>query len=151
MAALGLKIIDKSVQDANIWLVELMGELGWHDKKRAYRLLRAGLHTLRDSLRTSETAHLSAQLPTFLRGVFYDGWDPDADPVRHKHEESFIEAVEKEFAQDPNIDPEETTRAFLRVIANHVSEGEVDDVKSCLSPGVKSLWPDQSVRSVETV
>lgn len=151
MAALGLKILDKSVQDANIWLDELMENLGWEDKKRAYRLMRSGLHALRDSLPPSETAHLSAQLPIFIRGVFYDGWDPDGGTIRHKHEESFIAAVEKNFSQDPNIDPEETTRAVLRVIANHVSRGEVDHVKSCLSPGVKSLWPDQLAMTAEPV
>jgi len=43
MSALGLKIIDESVQRANIWFNEVDYRTGWANKQRSYRLLRAVL------------------------------------------------------------------------------------------------------------
>lgn len=59
MSATGLPVFDDTVQKTNIWLNEVMDELG-PDRQRAYRALRAVLHTLRDRLTTEEAAHLSA-------------------------------------------------------------------------------------------
>ncbi|NNC71488.1 MAG: DUF2267 domain-containing protein [Sphingomonadaceae bacterium] len=141
MSALGLKIIDKAVQDTNIWLDELMDKLDWEDKQRAYRLLRSTLHVLRDRLQMNEAADLAAQLPTLIRGIYYEGWQPNRPPTHHKHELNFIAAIEAAFIEDPNADPGVTARAALAVIADHVSEGEIDDVKSGLPPEIKALWP----------
>ena len=41
---------DETVQLSNQWLNELMRAVDWDDKHRAYRLLRATLHALRDRL-----------------------------------------------------------------------------------------------------
>lgn len=141
MSALGIKILDKAVQDTNIWLDELMEKLDWTDKQRAYRLLRSVLHVLRDRLQLDEAAHLAAQLPTFLRGIFFEGWKPSRPPTGHKTEVAFVAAIEAEFLQDPNDDPVATARAALEVIADHVSEGEVEDIKSTLPNEIRSLWP----------
>ncbi|WP_159849193.1 DUF2267 domain-containing protein [Nocardia sp. CY41] len=45
------------------------------------RALRAWLHTVRDRIGINEAAHLSAQLPELLRGIFYEGWVPADVPV----------------------------------------------------------------------
>jgi len=42
------------------------------DERRAYNALRAVLHALRDRLTTEEIAQFGAQLPTFVRGVYYE-------------------------------------------------------------------------------
>ena len=47
--------------------------LGTDDRQDAYRAVRGVLHTLRDRLPVEESAQLAAQLPTLLRGVFYEG------------------------------------------------------------------------------
>lgn len=60
MSALGLRIIDEAVQAMNTWLNELDGRVGWADKNRAYRLLRAVLHEVRDHLSPDEAAQLGA-------------------------------------------------------------------------------------------
>jgi uncharacterized protein (DUF2267 family) len=66
-------IIDKSGGKAHVWLNDLAEELGTVDTHDAYRALRAFLHPLRDHLPVHEAAQLSAQLPIFVRGVFYEG------------------------------------------------------------------------------
>jgi hypothetical protein len=62
MSALGLRIIDKSVQDANGWLRDLMAALGWEDNHRAYRLLRSTLQ-IAAGLSARVIADLSLRIP----------------------------------------------------------------------------------------
>ncbi|RED16650.1 DUF2267 domain-containing protein [Parasphingopyxis lamellibrachiae] len=141
MSALGLRIFDKSVQDANVWLDEVMEQLGWDDKQRAYRLLRSTLHVLRDRIQLNENVQFAAQLPTLVRGIFYEGWQPSRPCTDQKRAADFIASVEAAFDTDPNADPEAAVRAAFAVIALHVSAGEIEDVKSSLPPGIRALWP----------
>jgi uncharacterized protein (DUF2267 family) len=53
-------------------------------RNQSYSALRAVLHALRDRLTVAETAHLSAQLPMLIRGIYFKGWDPTKVPVRSK-------------------------------------------------------------------
>ena len=76
MTTMHLDVIDRSVEKTHIWLNDLAEELASEDGHHAYRVLRAFLHALRDHLSVNEAAALAAQLPIFVRGVFYEGWDP---------------------------------------------------------------------------
>ena len=64
----GLDVFDTTVQKTHIWLNEIMQELGWEDRYKAYLGLRTTLHALRDRLPIEETAQLAAQLPMLIRG-----------------------------------------------------------------------------------
>ncbi|KLI62918.1 DUF2267 domain-containing protein [Aurantiacibacter marinus] len=141
MSALGLRQFDKAVQDANIWLDDLMRALDWDDKARAFRLLRSTLHALRDRLPVAEAVDLSAQLPTLIRGVYFEGWTPRATPTNEKTAEDFADKIDGAFPEGLNIDPITLVEGALEVIASHVSEGEIDNVKGCLPPDIRSLWP----------
>src|ERR1700719_1588627 len=73
MSATGLEVFDKTVQTTNAWLKEIM-EANGLDRRRAYRVLAAVLHALRDRLTVDEVAQLGAQLPILVRGLYYDQW-----------------------------------------------------------------------------
>tara|TARA_R110000772_G_scaffold11226_8_gene35334 strand:- start:6114 stop:6542 length:429 start_codon:yes stop_codon:yes gene_type:complete len=142
MSALGLPIFDKAIQDANIWVNEVMYELDWDDKHRAYTLLRSTLHVLRDRLQPDECAHLAAQLPTLIRGIYYEGYRPSKSATLIRHKDQFVTAVEEAFADDPNDNPTQTVSAALNIIADHVSEGEMNDIKGSLPEDIRKLWDD---------
>lgn len=72
-----------AVHTAHEWLAVVCDRLETDDRRFAHRALRAWLHTVRDRLGVSAAAHLSAQLPEMLRGVFYEGWIPAHVPVSH--------------------------------------------------------------------
>jgi uncharacterized protein (DUF2267 family) len=93
MTVAHVDIIDRSVEKAHIWLNELADELGSTDHRYAYRVLRAFLHALRDRLSVDEAAQLAAQLPIFIRGLFYEGWDPSRTPERARDIDSFLEHI----------------------------------------------------------
>jgi uncharacterized protein (DUF2267 family) len=54
----GVESIDATLQKTHIWLNEIMEELHWNDRYKAYAVLRATLHALRDRLSVEEAAHL---------------------------------------------------------------------------------------------
>ena len=67
MTAMGLEGLEHMVQVTHTWINDLDDRLGWNNKPRSYRLLKAVLHALRDWLQLNEAADLAAQLPTLLR------------------------------------------------------------------------------------
>ncbi len=139
MSATGLKVFDSTIQTTNIWLDEIMKDLGWKDRHRAYHALRAVLHTLRDRLSVDEAAQLSAQLPLLVRGVFFEGWHPAHKPVKERRQDEFVAHVSESFALHNEADPEEVTRSVLKALSKHVDAGEVDSLRRVLPPAVQTL------------
>ena len=140
MSQTGLSEFDASVHKTNIWLKDLLVQLLWHDRHRAYHALRVVLHSLRDHLPVEQVAALGAQLPMVVRGFYYEGWRPSGKPLKSRKREAFLAHVAQQF-EDPNIDPEKVVGAVFRVLNNHLSAGEVEGVKHCLPKELRSLWP----------
>lgn len=140
MSFAGLSQFDETVHTTNSWLKELMEELGWDDRGRAYSALRATLHALRDRLPADAAAHLAAQLPMLVRGFYYEGWRPLGSRARERTKREFVERIERAFQNDPNVDPERVVRAVFRLLARHISEGEIKDIRGNLPEGIRSLW-----------
>ena len=140
MSALGLRIIDESVQQANIWINEVNERTGWNDKQRAYRLLRAVLHAVRDHLSPDAAAKLAAQMPIMIRGIFFEGWDPSATPVRERSLPGFLGSVGAEFRRDPLKEPAAEVGAVLDTLDHRISDGEMTRLRKCFSEDVRTLF-----------
>ena len=69
MSANGLEVFDKTLDTTHVWLKEIMADLG-PDKQVAWKVLSTVLHKLRDRLSINLAAHLGAQLPLLIRGVY---------------------------------------------------------------------------------
>jgi uncharacterized protein (DUF2267 family) len=137
----GLEVFDTTVHRTHTWLHEIMQELGWDDRHKAYMGLRATLHALRDRLPVEETAQLGAQLPMLIRGLYYEGWNPTGKPEKVRHKAAFLAPIREHFRDDWHVEPEEIARAVLKVLTRHVSEGEIADVKHCFPTELRALWP----------
>jgi uncharacterized protein (DUF2267 family) len=142
MSALGLKIIDESVQQANIWINEVDYRVGLVNKQRAYRLLRAVLQVLRDQLSPDEAAQLSAQLPLFVRGIYYEGYDPSRTPAAIRGKADFIARVLTIFGPEPPEAMEEAIGAVFDVLDARISEGEMAQLRGSLTRDVRALFAD---------
>ena len=136
-------ILDRTIQKTNIWLRDALSELDWVSMQRAYLAMRAVLHALRDRLSVEEVAQLGAQLPIFIRGIYYEGWNPAHVGVKDRKREAFLAQVRNEFAhtRNPDVDAEHVSRAILRVVCKHVSEGEIEQIKHLLPHDLRSFWP----------
>jgi uncharacterized protein (DUF2267 family) len=78
---------DHALQTATVWLQDVAAAFPTEDGEFAFRALRAWLHILRDRITVEAAAHLGAQLPELLRGVYYEGWDPHEVPKKYDAQE----------------------------------------------------------------
>ena len=76
-----------------------------------------------------------------IRGFHYEGWDPTAKPLRERHREQFLERISRELGPGDAVDPEVAARAVFALLARHVADGEIEDVKHVLPSELRALWP----------
>ncbi|MEU1430171.1 DUF2267 domain-containing protein [Nocardia sp. NPDC005746] len=115
-----------AIHTGRVWLRTVADRLGTDDRMAAHQALRAWLHAVRDRLDVGAAAHLSAQLPTLLRGVYFEGWTPGRVPVPHDPQ-SFLH----QFARSADVSVEEARRSAAAVtdaLAQLFSPGQLDHV-----------------------
>ena len=139
MSANGLDVFDKTIQTTNIWLNEIMQEIG-PDRQVAWKVLSTVLHKLRDNLPLELAAHLSAQLPLLVRGAFYDQFEPGRQPMRCRDMESFAAEVAEWLADTRPVDPDLAITAVFRVLSRHVAEGQIAKVRDALPKPIRERW-----------
>ena len=139
MSAVEPSIIEHSVEKTHIWLKEIAAELGDQDRQYAYRALRAVLHTLRDRLTVDVAAKLAAQLPTLIRGIYYEDWDPSRTPLPIHDVEAFLDHVVGEGHMAGETEASVAVTAVARVLRAHVSPGEIDEVLAVLPDKFRAL------------
>jgi len=138
----GLDVFDTTVHKSNAWLKDIMDELGWNDRHKAYLALRATLHALRDRLLPSEAVEFAAQLPMLIRGLYYEGWQPSKTPNKKRHKEEFLAGILNYFETDPGVDPEEIARSIFKVLSKRISSGEIQEVKHLFPAELRELWSE---------
>lgn len=141
MSDTGIQAFDTTIQKTHIWLNEIMKELRWDDRTRAYRLLRATLHALRDRLTAEEAVELGAQLPMLIRGVYFEGWRIAGKPVKERSKEEFLAHVEDAFSMNFEINIEEAVRVVFTMLSQRISAGEIQDIRGILPEDIRKLFP----------
>jgi uncharacterized protein (DUF2267 family) len=138
----GLDTFDKTVQESNLWLKDVMERLNTYDRHHAYSTLRAVLHALRDRIGPENAAHLGAQLPMLLRGLFYEGWDPTGKPTKERHENAFLAHIARELprAAGPG-EIEQGALAVLDVLSKHIDRGAAVKLAAILPQDLRRFWP----------
>ena len=108
-----------------------MDALHWTDRHQAYHALRAVLHMLRDRLPVNVAAHLGAQLPMLIRGLYYEGWYPADKPLMERSRDELLAHVIEAVLFDVEAEPEKITRAVFRIMSKHITPGEAEKSSSC--------------------
>lgn len=129
-----------TIHKTNAMLADIERALQWNDRHRAWSALRVVLHVLRDRLSVEEAVALAAQLPLLVRGAYYEGWCPSRVPIRIRTRDAFFERVAAELPDLTAHQIEELTRQVLKVVADHVSLGEVEHVARILPTQISALW-----------
>ena len=136
-----LPVLDHGVQQANIWLKTLGEELHSEDRHDAYRALRAVLHVLRDRLTPEQAVHLGAQLPTVVRGIYYESWRLSAKPDSGRQPGDFAALVAAELPPSVGRDALRVTKAVFSLLAQELDPGETAKIIATLPTPLRSLWP----------
>ncbi|MDD4616580.1 MAG: DUF2267 domain-containing protein [Alphaproteobacteria bacterium] len=132
-------VFDKTLQTTNLWLKDIMDELG-PNKQRAYHALAAVLHALRDRLTPEMAAHLSAQLPMLVRGIFFDQWHPAKHGKPMRSREEFIEHVSEGLKNMGPVNVEDSIKSVFRTIDHYIDPNEIEKVKGTLPQHIKEMW-----------
>jgi uncharacterized protein (DUF2267 family) len=140
MSATGLEAFDKTLQTTNIWLKEIGEQIG-PDRQRCYQALRAVLFSLRDRLNPDEAAHLAAQLPMLVRGIYYEGYRPAGKPERFRSRDEFLHKISEHLEQTRPLGADDAARAVFKVLDHYLDPGEIADVKHALPEEIRTLFP----------
>ena len=149
MNGAGLHVFDGALQDANLWLKALMTHMDTEDRQLALMALRGTLHALRDRIGPENAAHFGAQLPTLLRGIYYEAWRPQRTPSRERHKQEFIEHVRADIPAGVQLDAEAAARAVCFVIWEHIDPGAALKLIRILPGDLRDLWPEIALARLE--
>src|SRR6267154_1167620 len=133
MTKTGYRSFDTTVDKTNHILRQIEETYGWPKERRnqSYAALRAVLHALRDRLTVEEAAHLAAQLPMLIRGLYYEGWDPSHVPVKMNREQ-FLARVRREFPFEVGDGIEPLVQTVFHSLRRHITDGEWKNVMSTM-------------------
>ncbi len=136
-------IIERSIEKTNAWLKELATELGSDDRDYAYRALRAVLHALRDRLTIDTAALLAAQLPTLIRGIYFEGWNPGRASMPVHTVDTLLEHVVSEGRFSGETEASTAVTAVTTVLRKRVTPDEIDAILAIVpdklhSPPIKA-------------
>ncbi|WFP66058.1 DUF2267 domain-containing protein [Mesorhizobium sp. WSM4904] len=141
MSATGLDVFDKTVQTTNIWLNEIMDDLG-PDRQLAWHTLGVVLRTLRDRLPAELGANLAAELPLLVRGAYYDQYKPSDLPRRDRSAEEFLHPVAEGLKSGRPVNAGDAARTVFKALAHHIDLGQSAKVRDALPKDIQRLWPD---------
>jgi uncharacterized protein (DUF2267 family) len=137
-----------ALHTANIWLSDINSAFGTRDRRYTQRVLRAWLHTLRDRLTVSAAAKFGQQLPELLRGIYYDGWEPNKAPIKYHVDQYLLR-----FATEAGIPLTEVATAaatITDVVANHMSPGQVSEALAALPRDLNAVLVGESKTAAPT-
>jgi uncharacterized protein (DUF2267 family) len=140
MAARGLPVIEETVEAANAWLDGIAERTGT-GRRDAYHILRAGLHALRDRLTVEEAADLGQQLPTLVRGIYFEEWRPAGTPLRDRSLAAWLITLEGHLlaANADAVPPRDAARAVFGMLRQHVGAGACRHLAAQLPDEVAAL------------
>jgi len=124
-----------TLDKADAWFAQLADELGSEDHKLAYRSLRAVLHAIRDRITVDEATDLGAQLPTLVRGIYYEAWSPPQTPSS-EHDVFLAHIAE---ALPPGEDPGRHLAAVMQLLERELDGNVVAHVRGMLPGDLRDL------------
>lgn len=139
MSANGLEVFDKTLQTTNIWLKDINGVIG-PDRQLAWKVLSIVLHKLRDRLPLDVAAHLGAQLPLLIRGVYYDQFQPAKQPTSCRDIDEFVAEVQEWLIDARPVDAIDAVDAVFGTLSRHVPEGQLAIVRNALPESIRERW-----------
>jgi uncharacterized protein (DUF2267 family) len=143
MSIKGLESLQHSLELTHIWINDLDERLEWNNKPRAYRLLKSVLQALRDWLQLDEAVDLGAQLPTLLRGTYYEHWRPAGKLMRTRSKTAFLTCIDDDFHRDPLPNTEQAVMAVFELLNKKITAGEIEHVRHALPNDLRTLWAEK--------
>jgi uncharacterized protein (DUF2267 family) len=147
MSTSGIPVFDKTLQTTNIWLDDIMRDLG-PDRQLAWHVLGVVLRAMRDRLPADLAANLSSQLPLLVRGAYYDQYAPSKPPRSSRSRDEFLAEIKQGLAMTRPVNAEDAARSVFRTVTHYTDPGQMAKVRLALAEQVRTLWPDLERQAV---
>jgi uncharacterized protein (DUF2267 family) len=99
--------------EAQEWFNAFKKRLGLSSNERANFIAKEVLHTLRDTLKSEEAISIGWQMPSIVRGIFFEGYDSSREPIIIEDKAEFKSIIDK---RCENVSPERAVWAVLSVL-----------------------------------
>lgn len=140
MSTLTIDLFAKTVAETGAWIEDYMELSGEENPEHALHAMRATLHALRDQLTLDQNAHLSAQLPTMLRGLYYESWDPQGSYVKRATLEEFLERISEDYGRHSrDFDPADVASSVFSVLGTRIND-VIRKIEATLPKEYRTLW-----------
>jgi uncharacterized protein (DUF2267 family) len=159
MSPTGLDVFDRTIHLTNAWLDEIIYWLEEtplslpRDKHAAWHALGVVLRAVRNRVPPELAAHLGAQLPLLIRGIYYDQWRPSETPKRWRTAEEFLAVIAADLGSLGVVtldDAADTADAVFRTLNHHVDPGQVAKIRHALPEEIRALWPENNEQGRRT-
>ena len=129
-------------------LLHLLAEDLQISNEKAFRILKAVLHVLRDHVSVNESMQIMSQLPVAVKGIYVEQWHVDATVKKlHIPHDFFNEVcrhdkgmVLQDFENYEAV--EQSVKAVFRTLNYYLSEGEFEDIIAVMPVEIKKLIED---------
>lgn len=137
-----ISLLNKNINLVHEWLNEFNKNFGFEpeEKDKSFIVLRYMLQEIRDNLPIENLAHFSAQLPTFIRGLLFEAWNPNILIPKERKAENFITSVQKKLPADlKHIDIDLALQATFATLENKISPAEVGKIINLLPRHIRHM------------
>lgn len=135
-------MFQRTLSQTQAWLHDLQDHVGLRDEQQAYKVLRGVLHTLRDRMPSDQAAQLGAQLPTLVRGIYYEAWPAGSTPDIIRSKSEYLDTLYDRIGEE-GVDPEQSACAVHGLLAEELEDGAVDNAVHLMNGDLKDLWPER--------
>lgn len=139
--------IESSAAKTLEWLRAIQDASGTDHPTLAYHALGATLRSVRDRIPVGAAVHFGGQLPVFIRGLYYDGYEPEHTPTKERTVAEFLATVRshlnfKHDQADGDAGLEKLVRAVFQTVNAQMDPGQVAKTRHNLHAELQSLWPE---------
>ncbi|MFP4105524.1 MAG: DUF2267 domain-containing protein [Phycisphaerae bacterium] len=134
------ELFQSTLQKTQDWLNEFIEQTGQQDEQKAWQMMRGSMHVLRDRLTVQQAAHLGAQLPMLVRGMYYEGYRPSDQPTKISSRDELIQAVAEALSDHPEVNPKQALEGTVQVLNSRISPGELEDIRKVFPQELQGLW-----------
>jgi len=136
-----ITLLNRNIHKTFEWLRDIENNTQWEyeDKARALDILRVVLHELRDNLMLNDLAHFSAQLPTVISGILFEGWNPNHSL---RKEGEFAESIKAHLPQVyvEGTDINQAIKSVFLTIDKNIDKNEFEKLRKILLKGIRLLF-----------
>jgi uncharacterized protein (DUF2267 family) len=132
-------LFDAGVREARDWIADVARETGL-DEHGALTALRVVLRALRDETTARQNSHFAAEMPTLIRGLYFEGWDPGRPRIVDHDRAEFLRRVRAYVGNDdPSFDVARVTVGVFRVLERRMP-GPMARIAHMLPRELRALW-----------